>query len=553
MSHPYHPDGWPVPEEPGTAPFRNPWYPQQGAQGAFQKSPLLQGKKHSFTNQLPTTYEHQQPLQPVHPPRVLNPFQYSPAAPSNLPDRRMSAVEGRFSYTQAYAPRGAPRGWAPRAARIALRLELKPRVHSQPKFRRRSVDLLHISPVNALLVYLTELYAMCQPLRFHYSRALNPKRVLTKPLEPKFNNGCDNEDSDYILYVNDLLGGEEGRKYVVLDLLGLGTFGQVVKCQNLATQLVVAVKVVKLMPAFLNQLLSEVKLLEFLNQNLRLALFIRLLDTFMHKEHLCLVFELLALNLYELIKQNDFQGLSMKLVKLLTRQLLELCAQLKNFQIIHCDLKPENVLLCQPDKPDIKVIDFGSACFTRLTIYSYIQLRFYRSPEIILGLPYTELIDMWSLGCIVAELFLGLPIFPGQSEYNQIWKIVDMLGNPPRHMLELGRNSLNFFNKVQPEEGKAVYVIKTHAEYLEFLGRTKGRDEVEKALAPNKDYFKHKLLRDVILKSQMPLRKMTLLMVDREYQDRRLLVDFLSKVLNMNPLERLTPQEALKHPFVADD
>ena len=86
----------------------------------------------------------------------------------------------------------------------------------------------------------------------------------------------------------------------------------------------------------------------------------------MHKEHLCLVFEILASNLYELIKQNQFQGLNMKLVKLLTKQLLDSMAQLKNFQMIHCDLKPENILLCQPDKPNIKVIDFGSACFTRI-------------------------------------------------------------------------------------------------------------------------------------------------------------------------------------------
>jgi dual specificity protein kinase YAK1 len=62
------------------------------------------------------------------------------------------------------------------------------------------------------------------------------------------------------------------------------------------------------------------------------------------------------------------------------------------------------------------------------TVYSYIQSRFYRSPEVLLGLPYSCAIDMWSLGCIVVELFLGLPLFPGTSEYNQISRIVDMLG-----------------------------------------------------------------------------------------------------------------------------
>lgn len=442
----------------------------------------------------------------------------------------------------------------PRAIRVNSKSDLNPRTHHQPKYRRRSVNLMHILPVNALSVYLTELYAMCQPQKFRYLKTTNPKRVLTKPSEPKFNNGCDNEDSDYILYVNDILGQEEGRKYVFLDLLGSGTFGQVVKCQNLANQLMVAVKVVKSKPAYLNQSISEVKLLEFLNQNSRSNSFIRLLDTFMHREHLCLVFEILALNLYELIKQNQFHGLSMKLVKSLTRQLLDACAQLKNFQVIHCDLKPENILLCQPDKPEIKVIDFGSACFTRRTIYSYIQSRFYRSPEVILGLPYTELIDMWSLGCIVGELFLGLPMFPGSLEYNQIFKIVDMLGNPPRHMIEVGRNSLNYFNKIPAADpsAKATYKLKSHEEYLEFVRSSNGREDLSKAEQPNKNYFNHKLLKEIIMNYKMPSRKMTQIMIDKEYKDRGLLVDFLTKVLNLNPLERLTPLEALKHPFVCD-
>lgn len=443
---------------------------------------------------------------------------------------------------------------APRANKIFNKLDLKPKIHHQPKYRRCLVNSIHISPLNALTVYLTESYGICQPRKFQYSKATNPRRVLTKPLDPKFNNGFDNEDSDYILYVNDILGTEEGRKYMVLDLLGLGTFGQVVKCQNLSNQSVCAVKVIKSKPAYVNQSLTEKRILEFLNANSDGTNFIRLLDTFMHKEHLCLVFELLASNLYELIKQNRFQGLNIKLVRMFTKQLLESLAQLKGFQMIHCDLKPENILLCQADKPDIKVIDFGLACFTRQTIYTYIQSRFYRSPEIILGLPYTESIDMWSLGCIVGELFLGLPMFPSTSEYNQIWKIVHMLGNPPRHMIEVGRNALNFFKKVEGE-GKHSYEIKDLDEYAAFVETSREKDSSTTAKAaeqPNKDYFKHRYLKDIITNYQLPSKKMTNLMIEKEYQERTLLIDFLTKVLTLNPLERLTPQEALKHPFVTE-
>lgn len=447
---------------------------------------------------------------------------------------------------QKSSPRRKP---APRLAKVYARTDLKPKAHQQPKYRRCSVNSIHISPVNALSVYITESYSICQPKKFQYSRTTNPKRVLTKPLEPRYNNGFDNDDSDYILYVNDILGTEEGRKYIVLDLLGSGTFGQVVKCQNLSNQSVCAVKVIKSKPAYMNQSLTEVRLLEYLNKNTDGTNFIKLLDTFMHKEHLCLVFEILASNLYELIKQNQFQGLNMKLVKVLTKQLLESMALLKSFQVIHCDLKPENILLCQPDRPEIKVIDFGLACFTRDAVYSYIQSRFYRSPEVILGLPYTESIDMWSLGCIVGELFLGLPLFPGTSEYNQIWKIADMLGTPPRHMIELGKSSANFFKKVDRGHDKPDYEVKSYEEYLEYL-KNSNKEEKLKREQRNKNYFKHKHLKDIILDYKLPSKKMTASMIEKECEERLMLYDLLSKILNMNPLERLTPQEALKHPFV---
>jgi dual specificity protein kinase YAK1 len=79
---------------------------------------------------------------------------------------------------------------------------------------------------------------------------------------------------------------------------------------------------------------------------------------------------------------------------------------------------------------NLKVIDFGSACFEGHAVFQYIQSRYYRSPEVLLGLPYDPAIDMWSLGCIAAELFLGIPIFPGNCEYDQLAKIFEILGPP---------------------------------------------------------------------------------------------------------------------------
>ncbi len=133
-----------------------------------------------------------------------------------------------------------------------------------------------------------------------------------------------------------------------------------------------------------------------------------------------------------------------------------------------------SILLKNLDSPAIKVIDFGSACHENQTIYTYIQSRFYRSPEVLLGLPYTLAIDMWSLGCIAAELFLGLPIFPGSSEYNQMSRIVEMLGMPPKYMCEKGKNAKQFFLR-PPNDPAAPFQFKSTEQYMKVIRQGKER------------------------------------------------------------------------------
>lgn len=249
---------------------------------------------------------------------------------------------------------------------------------------------------------------------------------------------------------------------------------------------------------------------------------LRLKDTFIHRQHLCLAFELLSVNLYELIKQNQFRGLSTTLVRVFAQQLLNALSLLNKAHLIHCDLKPENILLKKSvspvtfqgrfltvpslESPIIKVIDFGSACDERQTVYTYIQSRFYRSPEVLLGLPYSSAIDMWSLGCIVVELFLGLPLFPGSSEYNQICRIVEMLGIPPTWMLEMGKQSGEFFEKTQDEFGRKTYRLKS----LEQYSREHNTKE-----QPSKKYFSASTLEEIIRSYPMPRKNMKQAEIDR--------------------------------------
>ena len=143
---------------------------------------------------------------------------------------------------------------------------------------------------------------------------------------------------------------------------------------------------------------------------------IHLKESFYFRHHLCISFPLLSMNLYEFIKKNNFQGVSLGLIRRFAVQILTALRFLNKNKIVHCDLKPENILLKQPNKSGIKVIDFGSSCFQQERVYTYIQSRFYRSPEVILGIPYNMAIDMWSFGCILAELFTGCPLYPGQDE-----------------------------------------------------------------------------------------------------------------------------------------
>ncbi|KAI5241553.1 kinase-like protein [Aureobasidium subglaciale] len=424
--------------------------------------------------------------------------------------------------------------------------DLQPRVNQQPSFRRAAPEGGFISPLQALTTQLPATYRICNP-NFQYESSRNPRRVLTKPSKGTKNDGYDNEDSDYILYVNDILGSDDTNnknRYLILDVLGQGTFGQVVKCQNLKTQEIVAVKVVKNRTAYFNQSMMEVSVLDLLNGRMDKNddhHILRLKDTFIHKQHLCLVFELLSVNLYELIKQNQFRGLSTTLVRVFAQQLLSGLCLLSKARLIHCDLKPENILLKNLESPIIKIIDFGSACDERQTVYTYIQSRFYRSPEVLLGLPYSAAIDMWSLGCIVVELFLGLPLFPGSSEYNQVSRITEMLGLPPTWMLEVGKQSGEFFEKAHDEFGRKTYRLKPMDQY----SREHGTKE-----QPSKKYFSATTLPEIIRNYPMPRKGMKQAEIDREMNNRVAFIDFVHGLLNINPLERWTPQQARTHPFI---
>ncbi|XP_072166377.1 dual specificity tyrosine-phosphorylation-regulated kinase 1B-like [Diadema setosum] len=264
-----------------------------------------------------------------------------------------------------------------------------------------------------------------------------------------YNDGYDDDNYDYIIK-----NGEKWNdRYEIDSLIGKGSFGQVAKAFDHQENEYVAIKIIKNKKPFLNQAQIEVRLLELMNKHDADSKYyiVKLKRHFMFRNHLCLVFELLSYNLYDLLRNTNFRGVSLNLTRKFAQQMCTalLFLATPELNIIHCDLKPENILLCNPKRSAIKIIDFGSSCQLGQRIYQYIQSRFYRSPEVLLGISYDMAIDMWSLGCILVEMHTGEPLFSGSNEVDQMNKIIEVLGMPPTHIIEQAPKAHKYFIKTE--------------------------------------------------------------------------------------------------------
>jgi len=142
---------------------------------------------------------------------------------------------------------------------------------------------------------------------------------------------------------------------------------------------------------------------------------IKVIDYFYHREHLFIVTELLRDNLYEFYKYNreheDEFYFTVGRIQRIAYQILIGLQYIHGLKLIHCDLKPENILIKSYSRCEVKVIDFGSSCYIHDHLSSYVQSRSYRAPEVIMGCKYDYKVDIWSLGCILAELWTGNVLF----------------------------------------------------------------------------------------------------------------------------------------------
>uniref|UniRef100_A0A671YUX5 non-specific serine/threonine protein kinase n=1 Tax=Sparus aurata TaxID=8175 RepID=A0A671YUX5_SPAAU len=353
-------------------------------------------------------------------------------------------------------------------------------------------------------------------------------------------NSGSNSEGDYQLVQHEVLCSMTNT-YEVLEFLGRGTFGQVVKCWKRGTNEIVAIKILKNHPSYARQGQIEVSILARLStESADDYNFVRAYECFQHKNHTCLVFEMLEQNLYDFLKQNKFSPLPLKYIRPVLQQVATALMKLKSLGLIHADLKPENIMLVDPSRQPyrVKVIDFGSASHVSKAVCStYLQSRYYRAPEIILGLPFCEAIDMWSLGCVIAELFLGWPLYPGASEYDQIRYISQTQGLPAEYLLSAGTKTNRFFNR-ETDSTYPLWRLKTPEDHEGETG-IKSK-EARKYIFNCLDDMAQVNMTSDLEGSDMLAEK----------ADRREFIDLLTKMLTIDADKRITPIETLNHPFV---
>ncbi|XP_006883802.1 PREDICTED: homeodomain-interacting protein kinase 3-like isoform X2 [Elephantulus edwardii] len=398
--------------------------------------------------------------------------------------------------------------------------------------KRKSEELDNHSSAMQIVDELSILPAMLQ------TNMGNPVTVVTATTGSKQN--CTTGEGDYQLVQHEVLCSMKNT-YEVLDFLGRGTFGQVVKCWKRGTNEIVAIKILKNHPSYARQGQIEVNILARLStENADEYNFVRAYECFQHRNHTCLVFEMLEQNLYDFLKQNKFSPLPLKVIRPILQQVATALKKLKSLGLIHADLKPENIMLVDPVRQPyrVKVIDFGSASHVSKTVCStYLQSRYYRAPEIILGLPFCEAIDMWSLGCVIAELFLGWPLYPGALEYDQIRYISQTQGLPGERLLNVGTKSTRFFCR-ETDISHSGWRLKTLEEHEVETGMKS--KEARKYIFNSLDDIVH-------VNTVMDLEGSDLL---AEKADRREFVSLLKKMLLIDADLRITPAETLNHPFV---
>ncbi|NXI53219.1 CLK1 kinase, partial [Chloroceryle aenea] len=351
----------------------------------------------------------------------------------------------------------------------------------------------------------------------HHSQVKSLRRNRSRSVE-------DDEEGHLICQSGDVLSA----RYEIVATLGEGAFGKVVECiDRKAEDRHVAVKIVKNVSRYSEAAHAEIQVLEHLNASDPSSAYrcVKMLEWFEYHGHVCIVFELLGLSTYDFIKENGFLPFRLDHIRQMAYQICSSVNFLHLNKLTHTDLKPENILFVTSDyteeynpklkceerrlkNPDIKIVDFGSATYDDEYHSTLVSTRHYRAPEVILALGWSQPCDVWSIGCILIEYYLGFTVFPTHDSKEHLAMMERILGPLPNHMVKKSRKRKYFRN-----------------DRLDWDEHSSAGKYVSRRCKP--------------LKGFMTCH-------DSDHEN---LFDLIEKMLEYDPAKRITLEEALKHPF----
>ncbi|XP_030283408.1 homeodomain-interacting protein kinase 1-like isoform X1 [Sparus aurata] len=320
------------------------------------------------------------------------------------------------------------------------------------------------------------------------------------------------------------------RGYEVLKVLGEGYFGKVLKCWKKDIKQTVAVKIPK---CFENDTVNEVSMLRrFKRLKLHRHNIVEFIDSFQTKHGKAIVLEVLDITLGDHLGLTSFAPMLLSDIRSIIQQMGTALEALKGIGVIHADLHLHNIMIenHQTRPLRVKLIDFGVAMSrSEASQGKRLQPMALRSPEILLGCPFSEAIDMWSLGCLMFVMICGKLPFSGRSEYEILRSIIDLLGQPEDLVLSTGLETKKYFNWTESNS----WELKTSFEYFRCHLNS---------------------VKDHKLQSLDDLKKMCLEENNEaEAAEREQCIELLKAMLKTGEDERITPSEVLTHPFSTKD
>ncbi|XP_011260755.1 dual specificity protein kinase CLK2 isoform X4 [Camponotus floridanus] len=363
--------------------------------------------------------------------------------------------------------------------------------------------------------------------RHHGSSSVSPERhrhrsPSTRSQSPRPPSVEDDEDGHLVYQSGDILAN----RYKVLATLGEGTFGKVVKVKDLQMDHVMALKIIKNVEKYREAAKLEINALEKIagKDPEGQHLCVKMLDWFNYHGHMCIAFEMLGLSVFDFLRDNCYQPYPLEHVRHMGYQLCYAVKFLHDNKLTHTDLKPENILFVDSDydstynnkkrrdmrrvkRTDIRLIDFGSATFDHEHHSTIVSTRHYRAPEVILELGWSQPCDVWSIGCILFELYLGITLFQTHDNREHLAMMERILGTIPHRMARKTKTKYFYHGKLDWDDKSSA------GRYV--------RDNCK------------------------PLHRYML----SDDEEHRQLFDLIQRMLEYEPAQRITLKDALTHQF----